>query len=72
MGFVSIIFLNFMSIEHPIGILYNGESNFEAFINEWGLSTFYSFSIFFIIIGVVLFMVEPMINLIKLIKAKSL
>lgn len=59
MGYFGILFINYMSIEHPIAILFNGESNLEAFIEEWDLSALYNLSKVFAVLGILLFLIEP-------------
>ncbi len=65
MGFLGVLLINYMAIEHPIGVLTNNETNFEAFINDWKLNTLYKISLSFTIIGLALLLVEPIISLHK-------
>jgi len=71
MGFIGILLINIASIENPIGVLTNGESNLEAFIEKWDLLTLYSFSKLFIVLGIGLFLIEPGKYLYTRIKTKS-
>lgn len=70
-GFIGVLFINIASIENPIGILINDESNLEAFLEKWNLLTLYNLSIVCIIIGVGLFLIEPIMYLYTKIRLKA-
>lgn len=70
-GFFSVLLLRILSVENPVAIRYNGETNFDAFLREWSLNPFYQVSIWIAVFGAIVILIEPATIVYHYVKAKA-